>query len=431
MSDKKKKARRPGKQERQDVVAFLNDTLNDPKYAYAFNVNPPVPYEDRTRMDRERLMDRIRPRVNKDIVKQIIRDNDILRGVYVDGVKYVPTTKNSIGNSYIQATDTIEVPIGVAEPGWEPGRDGAGGGSGQEGGSDPADLVYIPTDFEQLIEWILGNFDLPFLQRKDYSQTLVYTVKVRGIKSSGPESRLDWAATCRARLRRFRAMMNSHPEKMPPHLTIESIPTFPEFPLDEVDLKYKRVEEKWEPESKAVAFFALDRSGSMGGEALSMAKFYFLLTMLWLMSKYKDVAVVFIAHDAHAERVDNERDFYGIIDGGGTMFVPAFDLGLEIANREFPADKWNRYYFHGTDGYGFDPLTDITDAIERLIRGRFNFFGCLQVSPYGRSRSTPSLMAIRNVAEDVKPHVGFSEVSSMDEVPDAVRKVVEAEDAET
>lgn len=425
------------------MLEWLN---NPPERTRPSVVLPKPPYFDRTITDRWRFMERAKPKITKDILKRIIRgDNDVFRDtgrpktelaatLLVHEVMrnclvapggeliYVPSNL-SLSNSKF---GDIEVPIGVDEPSWWPGRDKpGGGGGGQEAGEDDADIVYLPITYEEFLEMLALLFDLPFLKQTNEDKLLVYTIKMRGIKRSGPRVRMDLKATAIARITRFKTMVNARPEDYP-GLSPDEVPTPEEFPYDKVDLRFKRVEERWDPDSKAVVFFELDTSGSMAGEPLAIAKFYFLLNLIWLRTRYKDVAVVYIAHNHRAERIRSERDFFRITDNGGTAFWPAHELAWQIAQAEFPGDDWNKYCLHATDGFGEHEM-QIIPWIEKLIRGGFNYFGYCEINPYGSwwgNFETSGMRAVKGTAADVREHCGWARVSSLDEVPAAMMQIM-------
>jgi uncharacterized sporulation protein YeaH/YhbH (DUF444 family) len=164
----------------------------------------------------------------------------------------------------------------------------------------------------------------------------------------------------------------------------------------------------------------------MSGEPLMWSKLGFLLTFLWLKNKYKVVDIVFLPHDALAHRVYNEADFYRTSAGGGTMFRPAYDLGLEIANIEYPASEWNRYALQFTDGFMFEqPESLVTEGVENFIRGGFNYFGYVEVDPWGFSSwmTAPGLRAVRAVAPEIAAHVGSAHAGSVEEVIAAIGQI--------
>lgn len=436
------------------MVAWLNDP---PERTRPSVVVPRPAYLDRTIDDRERFMQRARPKITKDILKEIIRGeggvmgkkldqsllgestrpvtrlgealltHDVMRNCFVsqgpDNYVYVPIS----GAGSFNMSDMIEVPIGVDEPTWWPGRDGGGGGGGgQNASDDPADIVYMPITYEEFLELLQLLFDLPFLKQTAQDKMLVYTIKMRGLKRTGPMVRMDKKATAIARLERFRSTYNAHPDRFP-DLNPDDNPTVEEFPFHKVDLRYKRVEERWDPDSRAVVFMNLDVSGSMGGEPLAIAKFYFLLNLIWLRTRYNDVSVVYIAHNARAERIRSEKDFFRVGENGGTMFCPTYELSWQIANTEFGGDDWNKYCLHATDGYGFDGEREIGGWIEKLVRGGFNYFGYCEINLYGSwggGMITPGMRAVTSTAPDVRKHCGWARISNIDEVPEAMMKIM-------
>ena len=431
----------------EDFENVLVEWLNNPPERTRRSVVLPQPaYLDRTYDDRKRFMERARPKITKDVLKRIIRGKSGILGEEVTNGKPVSylgqtllahdmfrdclfssdggTVHVPMHNSF-NAGGNIEVPIGVDEPNWWPGRDGGGGGGGAEGGSDPSDLVYLPITYEDFIEMLQMLFDLPFLKQTDEDKLLVFSLKMRGIKPTGPMARLHKRATAVARLKRFRATYNSRPEEFP-DLSVDDNPTVEEFPFHNSDLRFKRVEERWDPDSKAVIFMNMDTSGSMGGEPLAMAKFYFLLNLIWLRTKYENVAVVFIAHNAIAERVYTEGDFFRVGEGGGTMFIPTYEETWRWATTEFAGDSWNKYCLHATDGYCFDGEHEVTGWIEKLIRGGFNYFGYFEpeLGWFGGGSDTPGMRAVKNTASDVRQHCGWYHCADMEQVPEAMMEIM-------
>jgi uncharacterized sporulation protein YeaH/YhbH (DUF444 family) len=480
-------------------------------------VPPPGPGRDRTQGDKDRFKDRMKGKLDKNKLKDILQNNP----VFGDKGK-------------------IKVPVdGGKEPRWRPGRDGQGGGKGRKGGSDPGDLVYVDMDMDEFTEWLFEELDLPFLLKKDQATTMIATYRMRGLTDTGPEPRINWVETEIRRIERGLGMMNAHPEDFPvlndfshqelekaivslkkrslKHPTVEEldlasltltgikekgkealpltpeqfkslvmllsacmdfhreinlepdallrlerfcrelranptelpmlepgadIPNKTDAPLQDDDFAYQRVEIKYEPDSKAVVFLDLDRSGSMGGDPLAIAKFYFLLNLLFLRTKYKDVAVVMIAHDAAAYEIEDEKNFYQVEVAGGTMFGPSYELILQIATERYPTSSWNRYMFHATDGYMFDGEEEITDWWVRLISsdgpdcGSFNFAGYLEIDPWGdnswggRRAWAPGGEALLALPPEIKKHVGMARVSNMDQVVDAFKAILTGDKTE-
>jgi uncharacterized sporulation protein YeaH/YhbH (DUF444 family) len=144
--------------------------------------------------------------------------------------------------------------------------------------------------------------ELPELLKKQLATTKVKAHKYRGVQPTGPKPRLRKGDTARARVRRSIGMRNANPDDPKFAALLEDekkkkIPSVQDVPFHKKDFRYNRVEETLDDESKAVIFFVLDRSGSMGGDPLMIAKAFFVLNLMFLRNKYKDVKVVMIAHD--------------------------------------------------------------------------------------------------------------------------------------
>ena len=248
-------------------------------------VTPPNPSGgDRTREDRDRHKDRIRDQI-KPQLPGIIGTTPI----FGDGGK-------------------VKVPVkGGYEPKWRYGRDpkGGGGGGGGEAGDNAGELIYVEISMEELIEMLFADMELPDMLKKQLATTKVKTYKYRGVQPNGPKPRLRKNDTAKARIRRAIGMKNAQPEAYQ-HVTTH-IPTIQDVPFHKQDERYHRVDETFDEDSKCVVFFVLDRSGSMGGDPLMIAKAYFLLNLMFLRTKYKDVTVVMIAHDGQAYRIRDEE----------------------------------------------------------------------------------------------------------------------------
>jgi uncharacterized sporulation protein YeaH/YhbH (DUF444 family) len=415
------------------VIKELNKAFGP---QFVSQVFPEPIYLDRTKPDRDRFSERIRPLINKDHIKDLLRrGGDFLKGVHVRGpgmTEYVPLS------DFQFAIPEASLPIGVGEPHWRPGRDRpGGGGGGGEASDDPADLVFLDISWEELAELLSLLFDLPWLLAKDADKILAYKLRIRGVKKTGPKARLHLEATFKERLKRYRTLFNARPEEFQAKgLSLEDIPTVEQFPFEETDMRYKRVEERWDPDSKAVVFFEFDTSGSMSGEPMAIARFFFLLNLIWLRARYGDVDVVLIPHNAAAFRVRTEQEFFTIDAGGGTLFIPAHELCMEIADLEFPAAVYNRYAFHATDGYNFEPPADLAESIERMVnpsQGAFNYFGYLEIDTYGWGGSwgaLPGTQAINMLSNAARSRVGRSRVQTLDQVPDAMKEILDKDPAQ-
>jgi len=368
-------------------------------------VTPPNPSGgDRTREDRDRHKDRIRDQI-KPQLPGIIGTTPI----FGDGGK-------------------VKVPVkGGYEPKWRYGRDpkGGGGGGGGEAGDNAGELIYVEISMEELIEMLFADMELPDMLKKQLATTKVKTYKYRGVQPNGPKPRLRKNDTAKARIRRAIGMKNAQPEAYQ-HVTTH-IPTIQDVPFHKQDERYHRVDETFDEDSKCVVFFVLDRSGSMGGDPLMIAKAYFLLNLMFLRTKYKDVTVVMIAHDGQAYRIRDEKNFYEIEVDGGTLFIPAYQMTWDIAQAEFPPSVWNRYMFHATDGVMFERPEEVAGWFTKLVKGNFNFLGYLEIDPGlwgGGGGWQTGGKAILTLPEEIAKHVGMAKAKTLKDVPDAFKAIL-------
>lgn len=376
-------------------------------------VSPPDPNGgDRTEEDRKRHKDRIKDQIKPKLPELIG------------------------GNPIFGDKGKIKVPVsGGYEPRWRYGRDqpgGGGGGGGQDAGSDPADEIYVEIDLDELLQMLFEDMELPELLKKQLATTKVKAHKYRGVQPTGPKPRLRKGDTARARVRRSIGMRNANPDDPKFAALLEDekrkkIPSVQDVPFHKKDFRYNRVEETLDDESKAVIFFVLDRSGSMGGDPLMIAKAFFVLNLMFLRNKYKDVRVVMIAHDSHAFRIEDETKWFQIEAGGGTVAEPAYQMVFDIAQAEFPAATWNRYMFQATDGVLFDGDDVIRGWYTKLVKTDFNYLGYLECGgmSWGGSGWQSGGQALKSLPEDVKKHVGMARVENLKQVPDAFKQILD------
>ncbi len=122
--------------------------------------------------------------------------------------------------------------------------------------------------------------------------------------------------------------------------------------LDPVDIRYKRLEKRPRPNTKAVMFCLMDVSGSMGEREKELAKRFFILLHLFLKRRYEQTDIVFIRHTHEASEVDEETFFYSR-ESGGTVVSTALTEMLKVQKDRYPADSWNIYAAQASDGDNF------------------------------------------------------------------------------
>ena len=150
------------------------------------------------------------------------------------------------------------------------------------------------------------------------------------------------------------------------------------------DRVYRAPRVQFSPQANAVIVYAMDVSGSMGGEQKEIVRTTAFWIDTWLRRHYPRLERRFIVHDASAREV-SEEEFYSLREGGGTRISAAYELASDLLNAEFPRESWNQYLFHFSDG---DNWTGDSLKCEALLRDallpRLNLFAYGQVtSRYG------------------------------------------------
>jgi uncharacterized protein len=255
---------------------------------------------------------------------------------------------------------------GDGEPGDEFGpADGSGRG---QAGLEPGEELYeVWLDMEDVEELLFSELELPRLKPKSDADVEAVETIYNDIARKGPQ--LDKKATLRENLLRNAKRGRS---------TLGGI--------DKPDLRYLSYREVPKPRSRAVVFLAMDVSGSMDVDRKRMARLFFYWCVQFLRSRYDRTEIVFVAHTTEAREV-TEEEFFSRAESGGTKVSSAFEV-IERAQRDrYPADDWNVYVLHVSDGDNFAADNQRTlELIARLTQVS-SLVGYLEVDPDGGSGS--------------------------------------------
>ena len=256
------------------------------------------------------------------------------------------------------------------------GEEGEAVGEGPEAGNESADhLMEIDVQMEDLLKILAEELELPNIEPKGRRNVNAPTNKYSSIRKIGPESLRHHKRTYKAALLREIAGGTFNPSSTVP------------IPQRE-DRRYRSWKDEPKPLRNAVIIYMLDVSGSMGDEQKHIVRSAAFWIDAWLQKQYQGVDTRYIIHDAKAREVDRET-FFRTKENGGTLISSAYKMAMKILERDYPADEWNLYPFHFSDGDNWS--TEDTNVCMTILGDhmipRSNQFSYGQVeSAYGSGR---------------------------------------------
>ena len=311
----------------------------------------------------------VRGQIRKELRKYIQRGEMIGRqGKYAVSIPLrqirIPTFRfgrNQVGGVG-QGEGDVGTPIGKGEP--VPGN-GAGDAPGQH-------MLEVDVSLKELAQILGEELKLPRIKPKGRSQILAERLKYTGIARAGPESLRHFKRTFKEALKRQMAMGMYDPDD--PFVV----------PVRD-DRRYRSWKKREVPQNNAVIIYMMDVSGSMGDEQKEIVRIEAFWIDTWLRSQYKKIECRYVVHDAVAREVDRET-FFHIKESGGTKISSAYELALQVIDRDYAPELWNIYPFHFSDGdnWGSEDTRRCVELLEKELMPRVNVFCYGQVkSAYG------------------------------------------------
>lgn len=330
-----------------------------------------------------------------------------------------------------------------------------GGGSGKDAGDgDDYDESFVFTlTRDEFIDILFDDLELPDLIKAAMKGEKTKRWARAGIATTGAPSNLDLVRTMRQSLGRRIALSRPKDEEiesLEEELSVlrdggspaagdritEIEALLEELQgrrawvpfLDPIDARYRTFEERPKPITQAVMFCIMDVSGSMGEKEKDIAKRFFMLLHLFLVTKYDTVSIVFIRHTTNADEVDEHTFFYDR-KSGGTLVLPALELMLKIQRDRFPLQEWNAYCAQVSDGgVERDDAAACAEFIRTSIAPAWQYFAYIEIGDDNHGLSHVFHTAYPMVgAYDALgiPHLKTKRVSSIKEIYGVFRSLFE------
>jgi len=350
------------------------------------------------------------------IERDVKRFKQIVRGIIKKEFRKYLTQGELIGR---QGKHLVSIPIPQIEiPRFRFGskdQGGVGQGEGEAGdgvdgaaGTEPGQhILEVEVSLEELAAILGEELELPRIQPRGRKTIPIEKVKYSNVRKVGPESLRHFKRTFREALKRQIAMGAYNPAN-PVIVPIRD------------DRRYRSWHVREVPESNAVIIFCMDVSGSMGDQQKEIVRIASFWIDTWLRSQYKSLDNVYVVHEAFAKEVD-QHTFYHLRESGGTRISTAYELVNQIVDTRFPAESWNAYLFHFSDGENSDSRdTDrCMEILAEELLPKLNMFCFGQVrSSYGGGRFKADL----EEAFPGEARIVTSEIRDKDEIYDAIKK---------
>jgi uncharacterized protein len=279
-------------------------------------------------------------------------------------------------------------------------------GQGEAGERPGEHMLEVEVSMDELAEILGEELELPRIEPKGAERIVTYKDRYTGIRSTGPESLRHFRRTYKQALRR-QISTGTYDPKNPIIVPIRE------------DKRYRSWKTVPLPQSNALIIYMMDVSGSMGDEQKEIVRIESFWIDTWLRSQYDGIESRYIIHDAMAKEVDRDT-FFRTRESGGTMISSAYKLCARIIEEEYPADQWNIYPFHFSDGDNWS--VDDTHTCVELLRDKIlpasNMFCYGQVeSPYGSGQFIKDLH--EHFSDD--DTVVTSEIKGKEAIMDSIR----------
>ena len=331
-------------------------------------------------------------RRHRQLVEKSIKDNigDILSEESIVGEggnkKYKIPIRGLKEYQFIYGKNQKQVGSGTGEEqrGQKIGNaDGKGtaNGKGDKAGNSEGDEIYeTEITLEELLDYIMEDLELPYIQKKKYSEIITESSNRRkGYQKYGINPRLARKRTVMSKIARKQGLKKALRE-----LGKEEV--IGRVPFKQDDLKYYRIKPKIKRESNAVMVFVMDVSASMDNSKKYLARSFFFILSRFIRKKYNNVQSAFVSHTTIASEV-NEYEFFHRTESGGTYISSGLNKALEIIKERYSPDIWNIYTFCASDGDNWSDDNERTIKASKDLCDICNMFSYVELLPSAYSGS--------------------------------------------
>ena len=356
--------------------------------------------------DHNRFKDIIRGRIKQNL-KEYIKKGEFITKQGDEKIK-VPIPSVDLPQFRYGSKSQGGVGQGPGKPGDAVSQEaGEGvGGQGQASSESGEHGLDVEVTLQELADMLGEELSLPHIEPRGSQRLKVKRVRYSGVHSVGPEALRHFKHTFKNALRRQIATKTYDPCN-PIIVPIRS------------DLRYRSFKVIDKPQSNALIVYMMDVSGSMGEEQKEIVRIESFWIDAWLRRHYDGIDSRYIIHDAMAKEVDRDT-FFHTRESGGTMISSAYRLCADIIDKEYPADEWNIYPFHFSDGdnWSVDDTRHCVDILRERILPKVNQFSYGQVeSPYGSGQF------IKDLREQLQGQskVALSEIKDKDGIYKSIK----------
>jgi uncharacterized sporulation protein YeaH/YhbH (DUF444 family) len=290
--------------------------------------------------------------------------------------------------------------VGQGDPQEQPGEGEAGNQEGQH-------TLEVDVSLEDLAQILGEELELPNIQDKGRKNIESRQLKYSGILKQGPESLRHFKRTYKEALKRS---ISSGTYKSEDPIII---------PIKE-DKRFRSYKVTYNPVANAAIIYMMDVSGSMGDEQKEIVRLTSFWLDTWIRTQYTGLDRRYIIHDATAREV-SEDVFYKSKESGGTLISSAYKLAQKMIEENYPADEWNIYLFHFSDGdnWSGNDTSECMKILDEHLLPETNQFCYGQVeSRYGSGQFLRDLHKHFGEKHDL---VTTSQIKDRDAIMDAIK----------